>query len=235
MPEMLVQHLLPATVLFVGGHFLLSSLTLRGPLVARLGALGYRGLYSVLALASFAWMLWGYGQMPYIELWGSPPWARWIAAVATFVAAILVVAGYLTPNPSAIGGERVLARRDPAPGIFKVTRHPVMFGTALWAAAHLLANGDLASVVLFGGLFILAAGGIWHMEVRRNAAAAAGDAPGWQRLVALSSVVPFAAVMAGRTHLSFTPADWGRIALGVAVYVALFALHQRAFGVPPLP
>jgi uncharacterized membrane protein len=143
------------------------------------------------------------------------------------VAAMLISAGYLTPNPSAVLGDYVLKRNDPAPGIFKVTRHPVMLGIALWAAAHLLANGNVAGILLFGSLLILAVGGIAHIEIKRHAS---GD-PAWQRFIAATSVVPFAAIIARRNRFAFTAMDWARLALGIALYAALLYFHGPAFGV----
>ena len=216
-----------ASTLFVGGHFVLSSAPMRNQLIAALGRYGFLGLYSLLALAAFAWMIWSYRLAPYLWVWGSPEWARMIAIAVMPFAAMLVAAGYLTPNPSAVLGDYVLRRDDPAPGIFKVTRHPVMLGTALWAAAHLLANGNVAGILLFGSLLILAVGGIAHIEIKRRAS---GD-PAWQSLTAVTSILPFAAILSRRTRLNFTSMDWTRLALGLGLYAALLHLHGWAFGI----
>lgn len=216
-----------ASALFVCGHFVLSSLALRGRLIAALGQFGYLALYSLLAIAAFAWMIWCYRLAPYYWIWGSPHWARMIVFAVMPLAAMLVTAGYLTPNPTAVMGGYVLRRSDPAPGIFKITRHPVMLGIALWAAAHLLANGNIAGILLFGSLLILAVGGIAHIEARRRAS----NDPAWQRLTSVTSIVPFAAILACRTRLHFTPMDWTRLALGLGLYAALLHLHGWAFGI----
>ncbi len=216
-----------AASLFVGVHFLLSSMPVRNRLIGWAGPRGYLALYSIIALALFAWMLWSFRLAPYLWVWGSPEWARMVVFAAMPVAAMLIAAGYLTPNPSAVLGDYVLKRDDPAPGIFKVTRHPVMLGIALWAAAHLLANGNVAGILLFGSLLSLAVGGIAHIERKRRAS---GD-PAWQRFTKMSSIVPFAAILAGRNRFSFTVLDWARLAAGLALYAALLFLHGPAFGV----
>ena len=216
-----------AAVLFVGGHFILSAVPLRNRLIAAIGQIGFLLLYSLVALAAFAWMVWSYRLAPYLWVWGSPDWARMIVFTVMPLSAMLVTAGFLTPNPSAVMGDYVLTRADPAPGIFKVTRHPAMLGIALWAAAHLLANGNVAGILLFGSLLILAVGGIAHSEARRRAS----KDPAWQRLTAVTSVVPFAAIIAGRTRLNFTPMDWTRLALGIGLYALLLQIHGWAFGV----
>ena len=102
-------------------------------------------------------------------------------------------------------GDYVLKRDDPGPGIFKVS-DPVMLGIALWAAAHLLANGNVAGILLFGSLLSLAVGEIAHIERKRRAS---GD-PAWQRFTKMSSIVPFAAILAGRNRFSFTDTRLGR-------------------------
>lgn len=216
-----------ASALFVGSHFILSAVPLRRRLVAALGQYGFLALYSLVALAAFAWMVWSYRLAPYLWVWGSPDWARMIVFAVMPLSAMLVTTGFLTANPSAVLGDYVLQRDDPAPGIFKVTRHPVMLGMALWAAAHLLANGNAAGILLFGSLLILAVGGIAHIERKRRAS----NDPAWQRLTAVTSIMPFGAILARRTRFSFTPMDWTRLALGLGLYAALLHLHGWAFGI----
>lgn len=216
-----------AAILFVGGHFALSAAPVRRRLVAALGERGFLAVYSAVALAAFAWLVWSYGKVPYVWVWGSPQWARIIAFAAMPIAATLVTAGVLTRNPSAVGGESALRRDDPAPGIFKITRQPVMIGISLWAFVHLLANGYVGSSILFGSLLILALGGVIHMETRRRAS---GD-PAWQRFAAVTSVLPFAAILHGRTRFAFSGWDWARLAVGLALYAGLLVLHGPAFGV----
>ena len=199
-----------SALLFTGGHFVLSGASLRRFLIGRLGRLPYRGLYSVFA-AALAWLIVAYGRAPDFELWGDPLWARYLALILMPFAAILLVCGAATPSPTAVGGARVLRRDDPAPGIFKVTRHPVMWAFALWAAVHLIANGDMASLILFGAVLTLALGGMAHMEARRRAEG--GRA--WQRLAAVTSVIPFAAAYSGRARISLAGIGAWRIGLGV--------------------
>lgn len=221
------SELAAAAASFVGSHCLLSSTPVRNRLTGWIGPRAYLALYSMAAIALFAWLVWSFRLAPYLFVWGSPEWARMLVFAVMPIALMLIFAGYLTPNPSAVMGDYVLKRADPAPGIFKVTRHPVMLGIALWAAAHLLANGNVAGILLFGSLLMLAAGGIAHIEIKRRAS---GD-PAWRRLIAMTSVVPFAAILAGRNRLAFNALDWARLALGLALYAVLLRIHGWAFGV----
>ncbi len=213
--------------LFVAFHVLLSATPIRATLTGWIGESLYLLFYSAIALALFAWMVWDFRLAPYYWVWGSPEWARQLAIYVMPFSAMLVVAGYLTPNPSAVMGDYALNGEDPARGIFKITRHPVMIGVALWAATHLLANGNAAGLLLFGSLLILAIVGIAHIEARRRA----NDNPAWERFIAVTSIVPFAAIIAGRTRFVFTPMDWTRLALGLGLYALLLYFHGQAFGV----
>lgn len=216
-----------ACALFVAMHVLLSATPIRATLTGWIGQSLYLLFYSAIALALFAWMVWSFRLAPYYWVWGSPEWARMIALGVMPFSAMLVVAGYLTPNPSAVLGDYALNGEDPARGIFKITRHPVMLGIALWAASHLLANGNAAGLLLFGSLLILAVIGIAHIEARRRA----NDNPAWEQFIAATSIVPFAAIIAGRTRFVFTPMDWTRLALGLGLYALLLYFHGPAFGV----
>lgn len=216
-----------ACALFVAVHVVMSSTPIRAQLTVWVGQGVYLLFYSAVALTLFAWMVWEFRLAPYYWVWGSPEWARQIAIYTMPLAAMLVVAGYLTPNPSAVMGEYALKGAQPVRGIFQITRHPVMLGVSLWAAAHLLANGNVAGLLLFGSLLILAIVGIAHIEARRRAS----DDPAWQQFVSVTSIVPFAAIIARRTRFSFTPMDWTRLALGLGLYALLLRFHGEAFGV----
>ena len=216
-----------AAAVFVGAHFVLSATPVRRRLIAGLGRYGFLGLYSLIAIASLTWLVWSYRLAPYHYVWGTPEWARWLALGVLPLAFVLVLAGYLTPNPSAVMADSVLKRDNPAQGIIAITRHPVMIGIALWAAAHIIANGDVAGLILFGSQLILAVGGIAHLEARR---AASGDGD-WQRLKARTSIVPFVAIAGGRARFAFGLADWGFVLGGLVLYAVLLKIHGWAFGV----
>ena len=221
-----IASLLIATCLFVGLHFALSAA--REPVMARVGSGPFRGLYSLLAIAAFIWMIVAYRAADATALWPQAAWSRWLAVVVMSLAAIFLVCGFATPNPTAVGGERLLAQGAAARGIFKVTRHPVLWAIALWAAVHLIANGTDAALIFFGGLLTLSLGGIAHIEAKRAAE------PGWQQLAATSSVIPFVAVAEGRARGWLPELGWWRVALGIAVYLVFLFGHRHVIGLPIL-
>jgi len=226
--------LLAATVLFVGGHFILSGLVLRRPLTNLLGDQGFRILYAVVALVAFAWMLAAYRAAPAELVWSPPAAFTWVPLIVMPVALLLVVCGLTTPSTTMVGGEAQLSDpsvRDLAPGILRVTRHPFLWGTSLWAVTHLLVNGDAASMVLMGGILVLSLGGMKHIDLRREASL--GGA--WGPVKLISSILPFAALATGRTTMDWPGIGWWRPAIALLIYAALLHLHPWLIGVSAMP
>ena len=130
-------------VLFLGVHSVrVLGEDGRNALRARLGEGGYKGLYTLVSLAGFALIVWGYGaarQAP-VQLWVPPAWTRHLAALLTIPAFVLLVAAY-------VPGNSIKAR----------LHHPMVLGIKTWAFAHLLANGMLAQALLFGSFLVWAA------------------------------------------------------------------------------
>lgn len=222
-----MTRLLVATAAFLAAHYL-SSTPLRAWLVRLIGANGYLVLYSSAAVATLVAMAWTYVRAPFIVLWHVPA-LRYVPLVAMPVALFLAAAGIMTRNPTAVGQERWLRGDEPARGILRVTRHPVMWGIALWAVAHILARGDVASVVFFGAFLLLALTGTLLLDRRKLAAA--GDH--WPRFAAVTSNVPFAAIAAGRNRFDLREIGWGTPVIALAAYGLLLWLHPALFGARP--
>lgn len=223
--------LIAFTLVFVVGHFLLSSEPLRGLLRGRLGENGFRMIYSAVALVGLVGMIRCYGTAPYHELWPAEPWMRFVPAALMPFAFILLAAGVTTRSATTVGGEALAKEMNPAPGIMRVTRHPFLWGVTLWAASHLVVNGDLASLVMMGGVLILALGGMVHIDMRRERALGSD----WGPIKLTTSLVPFAALLSGRTTMDWAGLGLWRIVLGAALYVAFMAGHELLIGVPAHP
>ena len=221
--------LLLAAVFFVALHLGVSGTRLRGWLVARLGLRGYLAGFSVLSVLGISWLVASYARAGHVATWGLP--AGWGAAATVLMlpAFLLVVAGLATPNPTAVAQE-ALAAQAPQ-GIVRVTRHPFLVGVALWAAVHLVGNGDLASLVFFGSLLAVSALGPASIDARRRRALGAG----WDGFARRSSVVPFAAILAGRTAFSAREIGWWRPAAALGAYALLLGGHRWLVGVSPFP
>lgn len=222
--------LILAGLAFVLLHLGVAGTRLRDPVVATLGARLYTILFSLASAAGIWWLASAYNHAPYLALWGQPEWWKLVADVLMLPAFLLVVTGLLTPNPTAVG-QQGLADQPPR-GVVRVTRHPFLIGVALWAVLHLVANGDVASVSFFGTFLAVAVAGPLSIDAKRRRAL---GAPAWSGFASRTSVLPFAAIAAGRN--TFDPAEigWWRIAAGVLAYALFIGGHRHIIGVSPFP
>lgn len=217
-----------AVIFFIGIHLLVSGTSLRGRLVSRLGEKGYLALFSIFSLVGLVWMIFAYNTAPHIDLWGQITTARWLAAILIFIAFLFIVLGMLSRNPTAIGGESLLKKENPARGIFRITRHPFLIGCAIWAATHMIYNGDLVSNIFFGGFFIVSVIGPFAIDKKLSVT------DNWPNFASKTSIFPFIAIMDQRNELVLRELLTWRLAVAVMVYVVVFKLHVFMFGVSPV-
>jgi uncharacterized membrane protein len=225
-----MSSLIAACAFFLLIHFGVSGTRLRDALVARMGAGPYRGAFALASLAGIVWMGFAYSRAPTVELWGEMPGGRHIIYGLVFVAFLFIGIGLATPSPTRVGMEGKLAQgADIARGMVRITRHPFLWGVALWALVHIAVNGDLASVILFGSFLVLAVGGTASIDAKRRRNYGAD----WAQFAQHTSSVPFAAIVTGRNQLGAALREIGivRPLIAIAIYAALFYFHGRLFGV----
>ena len=220
-----VVELLVACAVFLLLH-VLPSTPLRAALVRTIGEGPYTGAFSLATLATILWMAAAYKGAPVTPLW---PGLRFLPSAVMPFSFLLVVSGVITPNPTAVAQGKLLARPDPARGIIRVTRHPVMWGIMLWAGAHILARGELKSTIFFGTFLLLAAAGT-RLQDARKAKAHGED---WKRFAALTSNLPFAAIAQGRNRLALGEIGLVQLVFALLVYGGMLAAHAWLFGVRP--
>ena len=218
-----MTHLVIASIAFLATHYIASK-PLREVLVATMGS-AYLAAYSLIAFITLGWMIWAFYHAPFINLWYAVA-MRPVPLVLMPVAMVFGVCALATPNPTLVGRERLLKSASPARGILRITRHPLMWAFALWAVGHIAARGDAAALVFFGTFVVLAIAGAWLID-RRKAAALGDD---WKRFAAVTSNIPFAAIVAGRNQFKLAEIGWWKILLGLVLYVVLLMLHHRLFG-----
>jgi uncharacterized membrane protein len=223
-----VTSLVLAGLLFIAIHLLVSGTTLRGAVVQRTGEGPFQGLFSLVSLASIIWLCTAYGRAGHIDLWQPIEAARLAMAPVMGFAFLLAAIGLTTPSPTATGGEARLHQPDPVKGILRVTRHPFLWGVTLWAAMHLLVNGDAASAVLFGTFLIVAVLGPPSIDAKRKKRFGVA----WDRFAEATSNLPFAAIAQGRNTLQVRELGWWRVVLGLLLFAAFLHFHARLFGVP---
>ncbi len=214
---------LAALATFVLSHMIPARPAVRGWLIATLGRSGYFTAYSLVSLAVLGWLIIAAANAPYIEV--IPPLSvfRWVALLIMPVVCWLAIAGLSIQNPFSFGG---LGNRpfDPEkPGILRSTRHPILVALLLWALAHLLANGGLSHVILFGLFAVFVVMGMALID-RRTTQKMGAD---WHRLSRNTARLSLRA-----------PRPWPRLRVwlaALAVYSALLYLHAPVIGLSPLP
>ncbi len=224
-------NLIAASAYFLLIHFGVSGTKLRDALVARLGPGPYRGAFALASLLGLVWMIYAFRHAPAVPLWGFVLGIRPAAYVLVLIAFLFAVIGVTTPSPTRVGMESQLKQGpEIARGMVRITRHPFLWAVALWALVHLIINGELAALILFGALLVLALGGTAAIDAKRRRAFGAH----WAQFAAVTSNIPFAAVAAGRNQLLPALREIGvwRPLVAVAVYVLAFYLHGRIG--PPL-
>lgn len=175
--------------MLIGVHLIPAVPPLRRWLVARLGGQAYRGLFSLFALAGLVLIILGKSHAPFIPLWQPLWWGIGMTPLFMLPAMILLVGAYLPGN------------------VHRLTPHPMSWAVVLWAIGHLIANGDAASILLFGSLGLYSLFAIWSGNRR------------------------------GATRQSRTMTidrDLIVIGVGLLLYVAVVFLHPTLFGVPAI-
>jgi uncharacterized membrane protein len=210
---------------FAATHMGLSSLRLRPRLVSALGAQGFQGVYSLLALGTFVPLVWLYFAHqhagPHLWYLGHLTPVRWIAYLGMALALTLVAGGLITPSPASLTGGDAGEPR----GVLRITRHPLLMGLGLFGAIHLLAaNVNAAELVFFAGFPVFVVLGCRHQDQRKLA----GD-EAYGRFVAQTGFLPFTSPGASRGLREGLPA----LALGVGLAVLLRSFHPGWFGGAP--
>ena len=178
---------------FLGCHVFITLRPQRAAVVARLGEWPYKGVLSLVSLVGIVLIAWGFARyraMGYIDVWSPPPWTRHVTLLLVWPAIICIVAAYIPGD------------------IKRVLKHPMLVGVKLWALAHLISNGDLGSIILFGS--ILAWAVFDRITLKRRSDPGAPPIP-----------------VGGRRN------DFFAVAVGTLAYFALgFWFHPWAIGVP---
>jgi uncharacterized membrane protein len=212
-----------------GFFFTSHSVPVRRPIRERIvGWIGGRGFmlaYSALSLAALGWLIVAAGRAPYVQLWPWAPWQPYVPLIVMAPVCLIVALAVARPNPLSFGGANNDAFDPARPGIVGWTRHPLLVALGLWAAAHIVPNGDLAHVLLFGtfAIFALAGQRIVDRRKRREIGARWEELDHARRRGRSLDVRRFGSRFAAR------------LLIAVFLYLGLIAIHPVLFGVSPLP
>jgi uncharacterized membrane protein len=207
---------------FAGTHVGLSSLSVREPLISRLGERAFQGLYSVIAFAFFIPLVWTYFAHKHAGRWlwvvERGPALRWPMYVCMAIAFVLLIASLVRPSPAAV------VPGDPTPrGVYRITRHPLIIGIVLFAALHLVPNGSTADVAFFGGFVVFGLLGAWHQDRRKLAL----EVPGFRAFYEATPFLPFTGRDTLRGLRELSP---GVVAAGILTAAVVRWFHPSWFG-----
>ena len=233
-----MQMLMAAAAVFLAIHLIVSGTRVRDAITGRIGENAYLGLFSLASIGVIVWLAMTYntanaalGSDNDPVLYTTGIGLRHLALPIVLLAFLIGVPGLLTANPTSVRQEGAAAKEETVRGILRVTRHPFLWGVAIWSALHLALNGDEASVVLFGTLFVTAVLGTFSIDAKRKRKLGAA----WSGFAGRTSNIPFAAILTGRNSFKAGEYfDW-RFFVAILVFSAILISHARLFGVSPFP
>jgi uncharacterized membrane protein len=228
-------NLAAAALTFFALHRVISGSRLRDRIVALIGETAFRRVFALASFACLTWLWLGFQSArasPWnVQLFTPRATLELLQIPLQLLAFLLIVAGITTRNPTTAGMAAMASDRNIVRGTLRITRHPFLWGVALFAAGHMLVSPSLAAWGFFGTLLVLALTGTLSIDAKRHRALG-GD---WEAFAAATSNVPFQAILAGRQRVEMREIGWWRPLLGVAVYALLTFGHPYLFGVSALP
>jgi uncharacterized membrane protein len=214
------------SVLFPASHILMSHASIRSGLIATLrGVWPFRAVYSLVSFLTLgpSIAIWWANRQLGPELWDLPFWVERGVSLPLMLLALLLLALMLaTPSPASMMPGVAKAR-----GVLRITRHPMNIAFACFGIAHMVANGSLGDVFFFGQFAVLGLVGAYHQDARLLKE----KGEPYREFTRQTSVIPFAAILRGRTRLEADELGFPLFLIGVAAFVALVVFHERLFGV----
>jgi uncharacterized membrane protein len=178
---------------FIAPHVFVTRRDARAAAIARVGEAGYKGLFSLVSIVGVILIAWGFARYRatgWIDVWSPPGWTRHVTVALMWPSIVFIVAAYIPGN------------------IKRALKHPMLVGVKLWAFAHLLSNGDLGSIVLFGAILGWAVFDRISLKRRTDGGAPPIPIGGWGK-------------------------DIAAVVVGTLLYVALgLVFHPLVIGVP---
>lgn len=217
---------------FALSHIIPTLPAVRARLIGLCGRRIYFLAYGLTSLVLLACLVGTASSAPYVELWSPTEHLLWVPRVAMLPAVVLAVYGLMAPNPLSLTINRREKFDPDRPGVVGVVRHPVLWAMLIWSASHVLANGAVAHVLLFGTFAVMSVQGMVATDRRRQSKLGLIE---WRRLSARAHLWPLLpSLLAGWRPAPSLKAVWPFL-LGIATYAALALGHTWFAGVPSYP
>lgn len=225
---MFVQFLIALSVFFLL-HTIPANHGLRTRLVSAMGYKGYMAAYATVSILTLLWVFAAALQVQPVPVWPAAPWQAWVTIIFTPIGFFFLIAGLFSRNPLSI----TLAGGGRAGAIISITRHPTLWGFVLWSGSHIVANGDVRALILFGAMLVFSLIGMPLSD--RRAQRRMGDGQ-WRVRSVQTSIIPFAAIIRRRARLRVDAVMGISLALTLVVtaWLLLGGGHAMLFGADPL-
>jgi uncharacterized membrane protein len=228
-------NLAAAALTFFALHRIVSGSHVRDRIVALIGETPFRRVFALASLVCLVWLWLGFlsaRTSPWNGMLFTPYAALAVLQVPLqLLAFLLIVAGVTARNPTIAGMGATVSDRAIVRGVLRISRHPFLWGIALFAVGHMLVVPSVAAWGFFGTLLVLALTGTLSIDAKRHRAY--GDH--WKAFAAATSNVPFQAIATRRQRLKFREIGWWRPVLAVTLYALLVLAHPYLFGVAAVP
>ncbi|MBO1908181.1 NnrU family protein [Microvirga sp. 3-52] len=228
-------NLAAAALTFFALHRIVSGSSVRDHIVGLIGERPFRRVFALASLACLIWLWLGFlsaRNSPWNGVLFAPHAALVILQLPLqLLAILLIVAGVTTRNPTIAGMGAAVSDRGIVRGVLRISRHPFLWGIALFAVGHMLVVPNVAAWGFFGALLVLALTGTLSIDAKRHRAH--GD--DWTVFAAATSNLPFQAIATGRQRLKLREIGWRRPLLAVTLYGLLVLAHPYLFGVSAVP
>ncbi len=227
--------LIAAASVFLAIHFLISGTRLRDVITSAIDEGSYQALFALVSVGALIFLAAAYNiaqaSGDNTVLYDLGRGVRDLAIPVLAIAFVLAIPGVLMPNPTSVRGKAAATNAGAVRGVLRITRHPFLWGVAIWAAFHVAANGDKASVIFFGTFLLLALFGTFSIDAKRRRKW--GER--WTEFASTTSNIPFGAIVSGRTKFSAKEyLDW-RFLVALILFVSFLFAHAFIFGVSPFP
>jgi uncharacterized membrane protein len=235
MEEMPMAMLIVAALVFLALHFLVSGTRARDGIVSIIDERSYLAFFSVASLVTIIWLVISYNRAATGGadqlLYSTGAGLRDAGIIIVAFAFLLGIQGLFLRNPTAVQQEGEALGVGTAQGVIRITRHPFLWGVVIWAAFHLAANGDIASIIFFGTFFLLAFFGTFSIDAKRQRKLGVA----WEAFSAKTSNVPFVAIAQGRNEFKTAEMLSWRFWAALAVFIVILFAHYWLFDFSPFP